>query len=124
MGWFRSNLRSGAWCALFAMALQLALSFGHVHLNNLVSQKQAPGISEQAPATGPNGEPGRSKSGAAHDPCFICRLIHLADTLVPAALPSLSLPVVASPIRHAIEIDREPAASRPSFFHARAPPLA
>src|SRR5262245_56438932 len=32
MGWIRSNLRFGAWCALLALAIQLVLSFGHVHV--------------------------------------------------------------------------------------------
>src|SRR5262245_22163548 len=34
MRWFRSNMRLGAWCALFALMTQLALSFAHVHLED------------------------------------------------------------------------------------------
>src|SRR5262245_32631294 len=32
MGWLRSRSRWGSYLALFALAFQLALSFGHVHI--------------------------------------------------------------------------------------------
>ena len=35
MQWFRSRVKLGSWVALFALALQLALTFGHVHLDGL-----------------------------------------------------------------------------------------
>ena len=31
MHWVRTKLRFGAWCALFALAVQFTISFGHVH---------------------------------------------------------------------------------------------
>jgi hypothetical protein len=31
MRWFRDNIRQGSWAALIALAINLALSFGHVH---------------------------------------------------------------------------------------------
>jgi len=33
MRWVRSNTRFASWLALFAFALQLTLSFGHLHLD-------------------------------------------------------------------------------------------
>jgi hypothetical protein len=121
MSWFRSNLRSGAWCALLALALQLAFSFGHVHLDSLGKHQQSVlGWSLPAPASDdPTDNP-----KARVDACVVCRLIHLADTVVPSAPPSLPLPVVVRPIAQAIDIDREPAPSPPLPFNARAPPLA
>ena len=38
MKWFRSNIRHGSRLALFALAVQLALSFGHIHLEQLASR--------------------------------------------------------------------------------------
>jgi hypothetical protein len=35
MRWFRSRKRSGSYLALFALAFQLAVSFGHVHLERI-----------------------------------------------------------------------------------------
>ena len=37
MRWVRTNRRWGTWLALAAMALQLVLSFGHIHLEKLAS---------------------------------------------------------------------------------------
>ena len=34
MRWFRARLRAGARLALFALTVQIALSFGHVHLGD------------------------------------------------------------------------------------------
>jgi hypothetical protein len=34
MKWFRSNVRHGSWLALFALAIQVLLSFGHFHGNS------------------------------------------------------------------------------------------
>jgi Protein of unknown function (DUF2946) len=123
MSWFRSNLRSGAWCALLALALQLVFSFGHVHLDGLGKHQQSVlGWSVPAPASDePTNTP---KSRIDHHACVVCRLIHLADTVVPSAPPSLPLPVVVRPIAHAVDINREPAPSPPLLFNARAPPLA
>jgi hypothetical protein len=122
MGWFRSNVRFGAWCALAALALQFALLFGHVHLDGIESHPAgAPGWSAQAPADEPADHP---EPQTDRHFCVVCRLIHLADAMAPAASPPLPLPIVASPARLATGIDCEPAGSRPLPFHARAPPIA
>ena len=34
MGWFRSNRRGSGMLALFALAVQFVVAFGHVHLPN------------------------------------------------------------------------------------------
>jgi len=125
MGWFRSNVRSGAWCALFALAVQLALLFGHIHLDGLEQHPaDAVGLSAQAQAADEPALPDHPEGEADRHFCFVCRLIHLADTVVPAASPSLPLPIIATHLRLAINVDREHAAARPSHFQARAPPIA
>src|SRR5262249_46857781 len=90
MRWFRSRSRLGAYLALFALAFQLAVSFGHVHLERI-----AP-ISAVASALA-NGQPPSDQANAPSDPtgrenhadhlCPICTLIHLAGALVPAEMP-------------------------------------
>ena len=35
MNWFRSNIQSSARLALFALTLQMAVSFGHMHRDDL-----------------------------------------------------------------------------------------
>ena len=101
MGWFRSRSKWGSWLALFALALQLALTFGHVHLDRLaplpaqkftstdkftVAAADASNAAQVTP-TDPDGQDDR-----ADDRCPICTLIHLAGALVLAEPPSLPLP--------------------------------
>src|SRR6478672_13443888 len=54
MKWFRSNIKHGSRLALFALALQLALSFGHFH----------GGVAQAAPAV----QSGPTNSLSAADP--------------------------------------------------------
>jgi hypothetical protein len=35
MNWFRSNIRSWTWSTLFALTLQMAVSFGHVDRHDI-----------------------------------------------------------------------------------------
>ena len=121
MQWLRSRMRLGSWLALFALALQLTLTFGHVHADGL------PGGSSTrigALATGP-GPAGDDGPNAADDYCALCALTHLAGTLLLPSPAALSLPAFFTQLR-----DRQPAlrialpASPSAPFAARAPPLA
>jgi hypothetical protein len=127
VGWFRSNVRSGAWCALFALALQLALSFGHIHLDGFGRYPAGAlrgSTSAQTATAAPDEPAGNPTSHAGRDLCLVCRLIHLAGTLLPAGAASLPLPMTISLMRLTIGTDREHAGSRPPLFQARAPPIA
>jgi hypothetical protein len=129
MRWVRSNLRFGAWCALFALTLQLALSFGHVHvagfgstqstlLAGWTTQPSAP--SADAPAAPAKHVP----NGLAHDQCAICPVMQLASAAVPSAGPVLELPLVSSQARLGTSVEFVLAASPHFSFSARAPPQA
>ena len=94
MRWFRSRSRLGAYLALFALAFQLAVSFGHVHLERIAPLAAGASVLAHAPPSGadlnaPSNPTGRE--GLADDHCPICTLIHLAGALVPAEMPSLPL---------------------------------
>jgi hypothetical protein len=126
MNWFRSRSRLGAYLALFALAFQLAVSFGHVHLDHI-----AP-LSADATALA-NAQPSSDEANAASKPtnhedladdcCPICTLIHLAGTLVPAT-PPLPLPSMFGGVRLAAAGEFDLAASQSALFRARAPPIA
>jgi hypothetical protein len=119
MGWFRWNRRWTTWAALSALALQLVLSFGHVHLDDLALGKATAGAAQKASESGtPAGTvPDRDEG------CAICAIIGLAGTpLVPdapallfagaqnaASLPDLVAVLVSAHTR--------------AQFQARAPPL-
>ena len=129
MRWFRSRKRAGSYLALFALAFQLAVSFGHVHLEHFTPPSAGTDASAlahaQPPAdnlNAPSNPTGRE--GLADDHCPICTLIHLAGALVPAEMPSLPLPTVAGRLRLELAAEFDLTASDAALFRARAPPIA
>src|SRR5712672_2408308 len=98
MKWFRSNIKHGSRLALFALAIQFALSFGHFH----------GGVAQAAPAVqsgSANGlslpdtvsEDAQQQPASNHDKqegdvCAICAVLALANTMLFAAPPVLLLP--------------------------------
>src|SRR6516225_4030126 len=102
MRWLRSHMRLGSWAALFALAIQLALSFGHVHLGRGDPRSWGPLVlrwaAEPAPALpdAPAVPASHKPAGLAGDLCIICSAMQLAYTV--AALPSLPLPAAVSQI--------------------------
>src|SRR5215472_7073321 len=126
MRWFRSRRRAGSYLALFALAFQLAVSFGHVHLERVAppsagasafAHAQPSAVDLNAPSN-PTG-----REGLADDHCPICTLIHLAGALVPAEMPSLPLPTVVGRLRLEVAAEFDLAASQGALFRARAPPI-
>src|SRR5215468_12241106 len=93
MRWFRSNRGGVAWLAFFALACQLLLSFGHVHVGKFSSGSAAwaaaePGnTSADAPSL-----PQKSPAGLAGDFCAICANISLANALVVPVLADILAP--------------------------------
>jgi hypothetical protein len=127
MRWFRSRKRAGSYLALFALAFQLLVSFGHVHLERVappsvgaraLAHAQPSGDDRNAPSN-PTG-----REGLADDHCPICTLIHLAGALVPAEMPSLPLPTVVGRLRLEVAAEFDLTASHAALFRARAPPIA
>jgi hypothetical protein len=127
MRWFRSRKRAGSYLALFALAFQLAVSFGHVHLEHIAPVSAgASALAGAQPSaddvTAPSKPAGRED--LADDCCPICTLIHLAGTLVPAAMPLLPLPAVFGRLRLELATEFDLTASHAALFRARAPPIA
>jgi hypothetical protein len=127
MGWFRSHSRLGAYLALFALAFQLAVSFGHVHLDEIAPPSAgAAAFAHAQPSSdevnAPSSPPGRED--VADDCCPICTLIHLAGALVPAEPPSVALPNVFGQPRLELDAAFDLTASQAALFQARAPPIA
>jgi hypothetical protein len=124
MRWVRLNRRIGAWAALFALALQITLSFGHVHLEKFATQSSSAAGISLAQTAGRDGAPNPHRHTGANDFCAICATIAL---VAGSALPEsarLALPVAgpaASPREFAITLASD--ATR-FLFQARAPPLA
>src|SRR5215467_9514133 len=96
MRWFRSNVRSGAWLALVAMALQLALTFGHLHLR--ATSAASAQLAAKAAVTLPDGSSLPTKPRPVHDNCAVCTLIQMAGAAA-VAVASLLLPVLFASTR-------------------------
>jgi hypothetical protein len=119
MRWFRTHIGWGSRLALFALAVQLTLSFAHVHATDpgrALAVTAAPNGSGNAPS---------SKSDGPADPgCAICALIQLAATATPSAAPALPSLAATGHIR-LVPLDQSLLAGSPRLvFRARAPPAA
>jgi len=120
MRWFRSNRYFAARLALIAVALQIVLTFGHVHLALLTAADQE--MSQAAAETGGSDPSNRNPSGRAELDCPVCALLHLSAGTMPAVAPALPPPIPAAFVTltpH--ESSRLIAAARISQ-QARAPP--
>ncbi len=145
MKWFRSNIRLGSRLALFALAIQFVLSFGHFHgsaaqaasedamqsrlhatVRLAATQAEASDTSRHEGVTravrlriptdhGPNGQPA--------DDCAICAVMALANAMAVATPPYLLAPQAVA-LRYlpgvAEFVDRN--AARVAF-QPRAPPI-
>jgi len=121
MGWFRRRCRLGGWVALAAIALQLALSFGHIH-------SEAFGHADEIAAytvDGPDAkQPGSPAAPHEHKYCPIHAVLTLLAGAQTADAPALPMPAVTA----AVTLVAEPGTTRPVLgrlaFQSRAPPLA
>ena|SRR6516165_5274751 len=120
MHWFRSRSRLSSCIALFALALQLVLTFGHVHLDRAAGNAAA-SIELSADST-PSPDSKDTPDGADHY-CAVCALIHLGGTLVLAEAPALSVPVALEGWTPPTAPNSVAVVSTPAAFAARAPPL-
>ena len=106
MRWFRSNIKRVSHVALFALAIQFALSFGHFH--GLPNQAASATQSDSAKstfsvtdnlATQVAHNPSASRPVPGHDPgehpgdiCAICAVMAMANAALFATPPTVLLP--------------------------------
>jgi hypothetical protein len=124
MRWLRYDRRIGSWLALVALAVQLGLSFGHVHVE-AVQRTDSAAVALSAEAHAAKSAFSQQQPGEEGDDyCAICASIYLtSNSFVPVA-PQLPVPSVS----HLIErFDRGApvfVAPRRLAFQSRAPPQA
>jgi hypothetical protein len=117
----RARQKSGAWLALLALLVQMAVSFGHVHADDLVRVLAERGTGTPPLTSAPRNDPGSPSTD--HDFCTICACIALAGSLV---LPQPPAIVVAIVLQRSVLADRVRllvSADRHRHFQARAPPV-
>ena len=124
MSWFRSRSRWGAYLALLALAFQLAISFGHVHLDHIALTSADATAIASAPSSDDAPSSSADREDVADDLCPICALIHLAGALVPVEMPPLPLPSIFGSVLHEAAARFDVTAAPSARFRARAPPFA
>jgi hypothetical protein len=119
MRWFRANKTFGSRLALFALAVQFVLAFGHIHQEDIYGSARPAGAIAAAVPDGSQPLPAKHPAKHGDDYCAICATVSLLGNSFAAAVPSAS---------YAIEqFDRVAAifiAPRRAAFQSRAPPVA
>ena len=98
MKWFRRRIKTGSRLALFALALQFVLSFGHFHFNGAQAAPAIQSLTDLAHAQGlavdaaserqQGGNPDTDQPSG--EPCAICAVMSMANQTVTA---NLTLPL-------------------------------
>ena len=122
MGWVRGSIRFGSWLALSALAIQLVLSFGHIHAEDFAPAADIQAAVDADHDAGNPAEP--DHHGLGHDDCAICATTALLATLVIPPPPALDLPATYSFAFLDEAIACRWIGAAPRLFQARAPPLA
>jgi hypothetical protein len=116
---FRDHIRLGSLLALIALALNLALSFGHIHAigggqrNLLVT----------AVASSDGGKTGHHDDGLADDRCPICMAASAIGNALAATAPALPHPVAYVAVDRMVEPTLAFVEQPKAAFRSRAPPI-
>jgi hypothetical protein len=127
MRWFRSNRKTGGRLALFALAVQFVLAFGHIHPQDIYGSLDSVASSTLRALPAPENVQSLSTDQAtkqSDDFCAICAAVSSLNNSFAAEAPHLVLPVAS---RAVLEPDRVVAIfvePRRASFQSRAPPTA
>lgn len=120
MQFLRSRARRLSLLALFALAVQFALGFGHVHADFAPA---SPLVVASAPSSAPSGDHG-GDSSIGHDACAICAVMAIAATGVASTPPTLPLPPAFATVRQIARTNAAIPSPRLRAFPPRGPPFA
>ena len=146
MKWFRSNVRHGSRLALLALAIQVLLSFGHLHASGAqaapaLMDGNQPGLDDTVRSAGTDLEAWARAShedafrvvglktsdhesdGRPTDDCAICAVMALANALVVATPSYLPGPQPASSLYLMTDAEFIALNSASVVFQSRAPPI-
>lgn len=137
MKWFRKHIKTGSRLALFALAIQFALSFGHFHPLAAQATPAIPtGISQadlayigtsaapEAAQQTANKQQPSNPDGDQHpaDSCAICAVISLAHNVLFSTPPALLLPQAVEFLYRTTDAEFVHLNSAHHAFQSRAPP--
>jgi hypothetical protein len=135
MNWFRKHVKTGSRLALFALAIQFALSFGHFHGE---VARAAPAIqaglvdadlaiaatlaTQAAPSEAAQQPSGHDTDQRTSD-CAICAVLSLANNFLFATPPLLELPQAVELLHPTTGAEFAHLGSLHPAFQSRAPPV-
>jgi hypothetical protein len=125
MGWVHCHKRRGAYLALAALFLQIAVSFGHVDLDGIVGPDHLTltGLHQAVVAKTSNRGPAQTP-GDDDGYCPICASIFMVSSSVASEPPQLPVPDGFERIKHSIGIAHGVFTPLRVAFRSRAPPAA
>jgi hypothetical protein len=126
MSWVHRHKQGGALLALAALALQITLAFGHVHLNDLHLRGVTGGSRGTTLATLAQTSPqAPAQNSDDDDYCAICASIFLVSNSFAPAPPVLPAPIGFQRIEHSFDNAHGCTEPRQRLaFQSRAPPAA
>ena len=123
MRWIRINRRWGGRLALFALALQFGLAFGHIHAEDIGLAAPTNAVANHVNTFAANdGLPAQDRDD--HDTCAICIALGLTASSVLPVVASLALPVTFDWKWPSEFQSAQVVFSLKSYYQARAPPYA
>jgi hypothetical protein len=133
MKWFRRHLEHGSRLALFALAIQFALSFGHFHA--LAASAITTGLTQadldyaqtiaakaSSSEVAKTQQPSKPDTDHPADACAICAVISLANNVLFATPPLLQLPQAVELLYLTVDAEFIHLNSLHPAFQSRAPP--
>jgi hypothetical protein len=131
MRWFRTRSRGVSCLALLTLALQLALSFGHIHVKDVLGEPHSSASTEASTLALLSDEQPTSAQGAngshhEHEDeyCAIYAINGLIGCAQHAEAPALLVPLRIGRAQRALGYEIPLAELHHTLFQARAPPVA
>jgi hypothetical protein len=133
MKWFRRHIKTGSRLALFALAVQFALSFGHFHVSAAraepamqigLSDVDLSSVEGVAPAEASQQQPANHDTDQRPgENCAICAVVSLAGNLLLSTPPLLLLPQAVELLNLVTDAEFAHLGSVRLPFQSRAPPV-
>jgi hypothetical protein len=125
VNWFRKHLKHGSRLALFALAIQFALSFGHFHgeIARAAPAILAATLAVQEAQSEAAQQPSNHDTDRHTSDCAICAVLSLASNFLFATPPLLELPQAIELLHLTTGAEFAHLGSLHPAFQSRAPPV-